>query len=266
MWEADSQGVFSIEQLFQFQVIPETEFLETCDTRVRRSWTNQLNQPPSDQEIKQNYWEFLNLLHGYLTEFEIYNLIFSGADWEQFCLDHPGQQANLPVVITSSLPISTFEFEDIILGRTYGDYWIGIGKVPDYHGHLYSLPVQEPLSHEGADLVDPRTLEFVNEFTEFLQIFPQQYLWTIYPTREGALRRLLIAIKITSHNEFDRFESSRRVAWRDWSQATQLFIQDLQSILTNIYEYRLFDRYTYVIGQTSWGDWAGVWTQDSFNP
>lgn len=265
LWEVETQGAFSIEKLFHFQVVSEAEFLETCRSRTHQSEMAQLQQASPNQEARQKYGEFLNLLHGYLAEFEIYTLSFSGVNWEQFYLNHPGLKTNVIPAETSSLPITTFEFEGIILGRSYGDYWIGIGKVPDYYGYLYSSPSQETLSRERADLIDQQTLEFVNELNPVLQFLPQNYVWNLFPTRDGALRRILSATRIVYSNEFDRFES-RRLSWAALSQASQTFIQELQSLLTGVYEHRLFDRYTYLIGQTDWGDWAGVWTQDSFNP
>ena len=69
--------------------------------------------------------------------------------------------------------------------------------------------------------------------------------------------------RLITSTEFDGFENQN--SDDGISERTQKLSQVLQQNLINITENRFFDYYLYYIGQTRWGDWAGVWTQQPWH-
>jgi hypothetical protein len=195
-------------------------------------------------------------LHICLTEFTIYSLTFSAPDAYKILFREP------LITADNHPPISDIEFNDWVVGKTFDNYWIAIGNVSSGKNNLYK---KEPLPEVRESQLERTTLEFLDELGNILKKFyPEEYIWEIYPTREGVLKRIFSSTRLIIPSDFDGLEQRFMLSELPDLPSGQL-CQSLQENLINITEYNLFDYYTYFIGQTHWGDWARVWTQEPWH-
>lgn len=236
LWETNEQGAFSIEKIVNFQEIPEEKYF------FRDKETNK-------------YKEIFDLLDTSISEFTIYLLSFSMPD--AYKVGFKGKlitQDNHPSIFD-------FEFPDWIIGKTLENYWLAIGKVTGEP--LRSK--KEPLPSFRRGHFKQNTLEFFNELENTLKNFyPDKYVWEIYPTKEGVLKRIFNSTRFIVARDFDGFES--RFDFDELNDLPSGYLSHiLQENLINITEYKFCDYYFYIIGQTHWGDWAGIWTHEPWN-
>ncbi len=88
------------------------------------------------------------------------------------------------------------------------------------------------------------------------------YLFEIDSSRECVLERIFDNTQIVCSQEFDNFEKRFINEIEFNKKPTQNLSLRLQHNLTKLREYKVCNYYVYFIGQTRWGDWAGVWTQE----
>ena len=233
LWEVEKQGAFTIEKMFKSEIISEDKI---------------------GFQHQQYVEPLLDLLHRHIIDFTIYNFSFSAPDAYKVGFQEPLiTENNLP-------PIFTIEFDDLIIGKTQDNYWIGIIKIPNIP--VVNIPKKEPLSHIRASSLQISTKSFLTELENIFSVRYSKYLFEIYPTYEGVLERILNYAQIICSQEFDGFEQRLISEIERFKEPTQNLSQVLQKNLIKIREYRLCNYYVYFIGQTHWGDWAGVWTQE----
>lgn len=235
LWDVSEKGAFSIEKIFDIEVVSEDTLLSSLSGH--------------------KYKQLLNLLHTYLSNFTIYSISFSAPDAYKINFQEP------LITATNSPSIRTIDLGYLISGATSNHYWIASGQYT-YHAVIkkeqFSQTTKLMLEKDKFDFSFFKKLENLLATT-----FSEKYTWEIYPTRDGALKRLFNSTRLITSIEFDGFENQN--CDDGISERTQKLSQVLQQNLINITEHRLFDYYLYYIGQTHWGDWAGVWTQQPWH-
>ncbi|BAY86710.1 hypothetical protein NIES267_62210 [Calothrix parasitica NIES-267] len=233
IWEINKQGEFSIEKLFNFEVIPENKI----------------------GFGHQQYLETLfNLLHTNLLDFTIYNFSFSAPDASKVGFQEPLiTETNYPTFFT-------IDFDDLIISQIPENYWIGIIKLPNIP--TIDFRQKESLHYFNNSSLTESTKAFLNELENLLSKRYNDYIFEIYSSREGVLARLFNQTQIICVKEFDGFEQRLVDGIENYYQPTKNLSEVLQNNLIQVKEYNIFNYYVYFIGQTHWGDWAGVWTQE----
>lgn len=233
LWEVEKEGAFTIEKNFKFEIISEDKI----------GFGQQQHLEP-----------LLDLLHRHIIDFTIYNFSFSAPDAYKVGYQEPLITEN------NHPPFFQIDFDDLIIGKTQDNYWIGIIKTPNIS--VIDVPKKQPLSHIRASSLQNSTKSFLTELENLLSIRYSHCLFEIYPTHEGVLERIFNYAQIICSQEFDGFEQRLICEIERFKEPTQNLSQVLQKNLIKIREYRLCNYYVYFIGQTHWGDWAGVWTQE----
>ncbi|MBV6627184.1 MAG: hypothetical protein KI793_30305 [Rivularia sp. (in: Bacteria)] len=233
LWEIDKQGEFSIEKLFDFEVIPENKI----------GFGHQQYLEP-----------LLNLLHRNLIEFTIYNFSFSTPDASKV-----GFQESL-ITETNHPPIFTIDFEDLIIGKIQDNCWIGIIKTPNIP--IVYVSKKQPFYNVRGSLLQEDKIELLTELENIFSVRYSNYLFEISASSEGVLEIIFDKTQIVCSQGFDAFEQRLKHEIEFNKEPTQNLSEVLHNNLIQVREYKVCNYYAYFIGQTHWGDWAGVWTQE----
>lgn len=106
MWDVSEKGAFSIEKIFDIEVVSEDTLLSSLSGH--------------------KYKQLLNLLHTYLSNFTIYSISFSAPDAYKINFQEP------LITATNSPSIRTIDLGYLISGATSNHYWIASGQYT-YH-------------------------------------------------------------------------------------------------------------------------------------